>query len=120
LERESYYTQCRDYMSYLPEIDERTTQMTPVFSLAKPSQEIKLGTNLVEEINRKMEKLKISHDVLSLTLPGQRCLIKSSEKDEIESMITATSEKHINFRDESPSSNPERESSAEMLTKFSP
>lgn len=76
----------------------------------------------MEEINKKMEKLKISQEVLSLSLPGQRLFIQSSEseKDEVESMITASSEKHINFRDESPSSNPERESSAEMLTKFSP
>lgn len=35
-------------------------------------------------------------------------------------MITASSEKHINFRDESPNSNPERESSIELTTKFSP
>lgn len=38
----------------------------------------------------------------------------------MESMITSTSEKHINFRDESPNSNPERDSSVEMMTKFSP
>ena len=66
-----------------------------------------------------MDKLKISKAVISLVLPGQSCFSRSCEKDEVESMVTSTSEKHINFRDESPNSNPERDSSIEISAKFS-
>lgn len=69
-------------------------------------------------ISKKMEKLKISQPVFSLALPGRVYCAQSDEKDEVESMITSSSEKHINLRDDSPNSNPERESSAEIFTKF--
>lgn len=73
----------------------------------------------MQTISEKMDKLKISQGVFSLALPGQSCFSQSCEKDEVESMITSTSEKHINYRDESPNSNPERDSSVELMTKFS-
>lgn len=61
LEEECHYSQCRDYLTYLDEIDERMKQEKPKCKPKKNkhSEEPSVSKEVADEINKKVAKLRI-------------------------------------------------------------
>lgn len=105
LENETYYSQCRDYLTYLEDINQRRLQeganlvITDVEKKTKvDSLKLDIDLSIVAEVNLKMSKLEMKSEVFNIIFDKDlvvRSIKSTYERDETEQIFSNASEKDV-------------------------